>query len=292
MRSVFSIHSLSRCVLIFSAALLGTPQVAFAETILPNPQFAERASCVRGPSIEGTDLGLPEVIALDFSSSAGQSCISSVAASAFGPLGDVQVNSQGSINDALGSVFITYWFAVDSLVADAPDTPVSVTTTIAASATIQGSPVAGGNASALFQVVIPDPLGPNGDRTYRGTANVCGPDLGVGCPDDVPSVELSLTVVLMLPPNTALLVDKQAAAGALAGGIEASVGAQAVVDPIFVITPGFMVDYNGVPTAATDLYRINYSAGITTVPAPAAGWLALTAFSLLGLRARRTRRAS
>ena len=259
-----------------------------AETTLISPQFLETIICNRGPRADGTDLGLPETIAVDYSLSTGHSCVAEVTASAFGPKADVQVNSTGSLLDIAGSVLIAYELAIEPLVNNAPNTPVSVTTKILGNAAIFGARVLGGSFSAYFQVDIPDPLGPNGGQTFRRVVNLCGTEQP-GCESTDSSVNLALQVVLMLPPGTALLVQKEAGAGGLSGDLGTSVGAQAIVDPIFEITPGFLVDYNGTPTPATELYRIIYSPGITPVPAPAAGWLGLTALSLLGVRAKRLR---
>ena len=56
-----------------------------AETTLISPQFLETIICNRGPRADGTDLGLPETIAVDYSLSTGHSCVAEVTASAFGP---------------------------------------------------------------------------------------------------------------------------------------------------------------------------------------------------------------
>ncbi|MBN8280181.1 MAG: hypothetical protein J0M16_06205, partial [Gammaproteobacteria bacterium] len=278
-------RTLSMGAALLGAALCGLPLTAPAEIVLANAAFNEIAFCNRGPRVEGFDLGLPETVSVDFTGGSGQSCVATATASAFGPMGDTQVNSTGSGYDAGALVFVTYWFAIEPLVANAPDTPISVTTQVLGSASIQGSPTLGGSASAYFRVDLPDPLSASGSQTIEGLANLCGPDLGAGCTDGVTNADLSLQLVLMLPPGTSLQVDKQAGAGAGAGDTDNSVGAQAVVDPIFTITPGFLVDYNGTPTAATDLYRIVYSPGVTpavsAVPAPAAGTLLATGVTAL-----------
>lgn len=106
-------------------------------------------------------------------------------------------------------------------------------------------------------------------------------------PDDMPtSLTVSETFVIQMMADTAYSVTKQASADG--GGVEeGTYEAQAILDPVFTIDPTFMVDFNGVPTLATELYEIQYSPGVTPiVPEPVTLGVLCFAWSACSRRSR------
>lgn len=73
----------------------------------------------------------------------------------------------------------------------------------------------------------------------------------------------------------------------LARGNGTNVAFSAFADPIFSIDPDATFDFNGESVHFIDAVGLEYSAGITAVPLPAAVWLFGTAVGLLAVRGRK-----
>jgi hypothetical protein len=230
-----------------------------------------------GASASGSDDYLPESVSLDNVTDDGQ-CVGTVLTSPTGPQLDIQLDVSGQLGGQ-AQARISYSFALVPVVDDAPmDNPVWVQADIIGHASVTSASTALPSNSAGFLIQIADPIGnPQGYfREYAAGACAGGDNASwSGCSTDdggitPSSVDLNAVAVLLLPLGEELIVIKE-------GNVFLTMGSggsgQVIADPVFTIAPGYFVDYRGVPTPTTDLYRIAYSDGINPVPLPAAAWL-------------------
>jgi hypothetical protein len=236
----------------------------FTEDTGPGGSHPGNAGCIGlFGSAEGVDDGAPE--SASFSDSGPDAFFSGTATTLLaGPTAEVTASGQGCSFARAGSAAgVGYEFTVVAMVPGAPMglvIPILVTT--------EGSAAVSG-------------LGMRGEAIFRLLGGIGVQFNAVA--GDGPSLPPSDSFSETFTEEVAVADIRTVGLAAVCDVSDGSCSAE--VDPLIEIDPTFLVDFEGSPTPATDLYELRFS---SPVPEPASFWLQLVALaSLASLRPRR-----